>query len=368
MPFLSEETPSLSLSAEELSPLLATACPAARIDVAGAVPLPCPLPHADRWHSWVARGKHGGLDYLARDPEGRAAPDLRHPGARSVLIFAQRYTDGWAHCSGEPAAGGAAERDAPWTDRVARYARGEDYHRVLLRGIKRVLAHLRDHLPGLQARPFTDTGPFLEREYAWLAGLGFLGHNRCLINERLGSGLFLGVALTNLEITGLPPAGEPAATPLYEVRPRRRRPPRTVAWDHCGRCTRCLDACPTGALDLKEGLDSNLCLSTWTIEWQGRAPGGREADQGGLLFGCDICQSVCPWNGRAAQRAHRLPPLPDEYAPLAEHAQLRLADLATLEEEEFRRRFRQTPIWRCHPEGLRRNAERVLNNLEEENS
>jgi epoxyqueuosine reductase len=217
-------------------------------------------------------------------------------------------------------------------------------------------------MPGLAAFPATDTGPYLEREYAWLAGLGFLGKNTCLIHEKLGSGLFLGVALTNLEIDGLPPGPEPQAEPLYALTPRRRRAPTRLLASHCGTCTACLEACPTNALLPEGGLDARRCISTWTIEWRGQAPPESRSAQGGLLFGCDICQSVCPWNQRAAERVAPTP-VRDEYAPLPEHQELRLADLARMNDAEFRRRFRRTPLWRAHPEGMRRNAAVVQANL-----
>ena len=248
---------------------------------------------------------------------------------------------------------------------MARYARGQDYHDVLLADIKKVVAGLRALWPDLTAFPATDTGPYLEREYAWLAGLGFLGKNTCLIHEKLGSGLFLGVAPTNLDITGLPGEGIPAAKPLYAVTARRRREPARVAASHCGTCTRCLEACPTDALMPGGGMDAGRCLSTWTIEWRGGTPGDRRSDQGGLLFGCDICQAVCPWNQRAAETP---PPSPvrEEYAPLTDHAEIKLADLLELTDADFKTRFRRTTLWRCHPEGLRANAAVVLENLDRE--
>lgn len=349
-----------------LGEVLSGLCPAQGIDLAGAVALPCPLPHREKWLRWVADGRHGDLDYLTGDPEGRADPTRRSPWATCLLVFAQRYTDGWPAGDPDPSAGADAPVGAPWMRRVSRYARGLDYHDVLLRNIKGVLAGMKEVWPDLTAFAATDTGPYLEREFAWLAGLGFLGRNRCLIHEKLGSGLFLGVALTNLRVSGLPPAGEPLTGPLHAVAPRRLRPPEAAPWDLCGSCTRCLEACPTGALDPGLGLDAHLCLSTWTIERRGLAPEGLAGRQGGLLFGCDICQAVCPWNNRAASRAGGLPRRPGEYDPRPEHAELTLADLVEISDDEFRRRFRRTPLWRCHPEGLRRNAGRVLANLDRE--
>jgi len=348
----------VEISRSELAQLLARLCPANRIDLAGAVALPCSQPHRERWRRWLDAGFHADLEYVTREPEAREDPTNQNPWARSVLIFGQRYTDGWAEAED------VQLRSGPWTDRVARYALGLDYHDVLLRDIKQVVNGLTEAIPGLAAFPATDTGPYLEREYAWLAGLGFLGKNSCLIHEKLGSGLFLGVALTNLRIAGLPSGQQPQAEPLYGIVPRRRRTPTRILASHCGSCTACLDACPTDALSLDGGLDARSCISTWTIEWRGQAPAERRRDQGGLLFGCDICQSVCPWNQRAAE-GEPTTAVREEYAPLPAHGELHLADLAVLNDAEFRTRFRRTPLWRAHPAGLRRNAEVVLANLDE---
>ena len=347
----------VQVARRDLAAHLARLCPTNRIDLAGAVALPCPQPHRERWRRWLAAGHHADLEYVTREPDAREDPTLKNPWARSVMIFAQRYTDGWAEAEDLQLRAGA------WTDRVARYARGSDYHEVLLRDIKQVVQGLGAVIPGLAAFPATDTGPYLEREYAWLAGLGFLGKNTCLIHEKLGSGLFLGVALTNLHIAGLPAGDVPQTEPLYGVVARRRRQPIRLLASHCGTCTACLDACPTDALSPDGGLDARSCLSTWTIEWRGQAPAERRHEQGGLLFGCDICQSVCPWNQRAAER-HQPTAVRDEYATRSAHAELCLADLAVLNDDEFRTRFRRTPLWRAHPAGLRRNAEVVLENLE----
>ncbi|MDX2472146.1 MAG: DUF1730 domain-containing protein [Candidatus Krumholzibacteria bacterium] len=350
------DIPEVEISRQELVGLLAELCPEHRIDLAGAVALPSVQPHRKRWHEWLAADRHADLEYVTRDPAAREDPTQKNPWARSVLIFGQRYTDGWS------ADEDVLLRDVPWTDRVARYARGHDYHDVLLKDIKRVAMGLIAAIPGFAAFSSTDTGPYLEREYAWLAGLGFMGKNTCLIHEKLGSGLFLGVALTNLRVVGLPPGNEPQAEPLYAIVPRRRRTPTRILANHCGSCTACLDACPTDALLPTGGLDARSCISTWTIEWRGMAPDDRRAEQGGLLFGCDICQSVCPWNQRAAERDTPLP-VREQYGVLPTHGELKLADLAVLNDDDFRTRFRRTPLWRAHPEGLRRNAEVVLENL-----
>ncbi len=345
------------IAAAELAGLLARLCPPAGIDLAGAASLPCRLPHAGAFLDWLRTGRHGGLAYMARGPEERLAPERQRPWARSVLVFGQRYTDGWGRADRSPWDGATAPR--PWTDGVARYARGADYHGVLEAGVRAVIAGLRAATCAFRCHVAVDTGPYLEREYAWLAGLGFLGKNTCLINERLGSGLFLGVAVCELVIEGLPPAGTPALAPLWSVSPRPgTRPgggtaaPADPPATRCGSCRACVDACPTGALDRPFTLDANRCLSTWTIEWRGMPPAGERHRQGGLVFGCDICQAVCPWNTSAAAQ----PPPRAEYAVAGAHAELELGDLLALSPEEFRRRFRHTPLWRAHAGGLRRNA------------
>ncbi len=359
--------PAIGITAAALAALLARACPDHLLDLAGAVALPCPLPHADAWRAFVGEGRHGGLEYLARDPEGRLDPTRRDAWAGALLVFAQRYTDGWPQGDADPAAGGpaGAADDPPWTARVSRYARGRDYHDLLKGDIQGAVAALARALPGLHSRIAVDTGPYLEREYAWLAGLGFQGRNTCLIHEKLGSGMFLGVALVNLRVEGLPAPGVPATEPLYAVAARRRRAAPVAPASRCGSCTSCVEACPTQAILPGGGLDAGRCLSMWTIELRGEVPAGRDAEQGGLLFGCDICQAVCPWNAHAAAAPPAgLPPLRTGYATLPSHAGLSLHDLASISDEDFAARFRRTPLWRCHPDGMRRNARRVLANLE----
>ncbi len=331
----------VSIAARDLAAELAPRCREAAVDLAGAVPLDGPAPHADAWRRWLDRGHHGDLEYLIRTREERADPRRRNPWARSLLVFGQRYTAGWPGT--EPPA-------AHWVDHVSRYARGRDYHDVLLAAVRRILQGLRAVWPDLRAHPAVDTGPYLERDWAAAAGLGFIGKNTCLIHEALGSGLFLAVAPTNLALHGLPAAPHP----LYQVVARGPLP--APGADRCGSCTRCLDACPTGAFPQPRQLDAHRCLSTWTIEWQGRAPAAERARQGDRLFGCDVCQQVCPWNRRAHRAADQAPPPVADYAPLADHGDVDLAALLTVDAEEFRRRFRRTPLWRAHPAGLRRDA------------
>ncbi len=344
------------ITALTLRGILGPLCAGESIDLCGVVRLPRRLPHTADWINWLLENRHGDLEYLLRDPHGRADPTRAHPWATTLLVFGQRYSDGWTPDDASAATG--CSDDRPWTDGVSRYARGLDYHDVLRKGIRNITSALRRELHArgviaaeqdMQAADAVDAGPYLEREYAWLAGLGFYGKNTMLIHPRLGSALFLGVALLELEVTGLADAPRPLVGP-----PAQRVPDEDGMAHLCGKCTRCADACPTGALNDPFRLDAHDCLSTWTIEWKGSAPANRRGEQGGLLFGCDVCQAVCPWNHKAARRL--LGGIREEYGTRPEHDDLDLADLITCDADTFRDRFRRTPLWRCHPEGLRRNA------------
>jgi epoxyqueuosine reductase len=329
----------LEVGAPELAREVSRLAPVHHLDAVGLVAIEGEAPHAAEWRAWLDRQWHAGLDYLERTRDERADPRRRNPEAASLLVFAQRYTDGWAE----------THRD-DWLDGVARYARGRDYHDVLLGAIRSFLGGLRERWPELVAYPATDTGPYLERDWAEAAGLGFVGRNTCLIHESLGSGLVLGIAPCNLALVD----PDAAPRPLYSVVGRGAMP--RPGHDRCGSCTRCLDACPTDAIVSPRELDARRCLSTWTIEWRGRAPQDQRAAQGSHLFGCDVCQEVCPWNARAARRSHERRAPDPAYAPLAAHDTLELADLIAMTPAGFRERFRRTPLWRQHPEGLRRNA------------
>ena len=353
---------SATVSALTLRSLLAPLCAGEGIDLCGVVRLPRRLPHTADWLNWLLENRHGDLEYLLRDPHARADPTRIHTWAETLLVFGQRYANGWT--VDDVAAGIGCTKGGSWLDGVARYARGEDYHDVLRGGIRRITTALRDELVarGLvdQGEEFktadaVDAGPYLEREYAWLAGLGFYGKNTMLIHPKLGSGLFLGVALLELEVVGLADAPRPLVGP-----PAQKYPEGDGLASLCGKCTRCQDACPTGALNDAFRLDAHDCLSTWSIEWRGKAPANRRRSQGGLLFGCDICQAVCPWNHKAARQLMTEPRT--EYADLEAHGEIDLADLLDMTTEGFRARFRHTPLWRAHPEGLRRNALIVMAN------
>ena len=244
-----------------------------------------------------------------------------------------RRSDGIAEFAADPAA------PAPAFGIVSRYAWGSsDYHDVLRAALETLAARLREYWGDFEYRVCVDTAPLLERGYARAAGLGWIGRNTCLINEPAGSWFLLGEILISVEL----PAGSP---PL----------------DRCGSCTRCIDACPTQALVPVAGatgpewqLDARLCISTLTIEQKGATPKATRPGTGHHVFGCDICQDVCPWNRRS--------PVTDEPAFQPLNARLDLAEMAGLTRADFRVRFRSTPVWRSKFEGFLRNVATVMGN------
>ena len=279
---------------------------------------------------WLEQGFAAEMEYLkGRRGEMRADPRSLLPSAQSVICVGLVYnTD--APYSTDVACG-----DRGW---ISRYAWGEDYHNVLKQKLQKLVERLRQEAGPFDYKVCVDTSPLLERAYAHLAGLGWIGHNSCLINQQLGSWVFLGEVLTSLELESDQPA------------PFR-----------CGTCTRCIDACPTGAIvptGRGEGpayaLDSNRCISYWNIELRGPIPEENRAEAGPHLFGCDICQDVCPWNRGAAVTAA------EEFQPRNELPSL--TELAALTEEEFHERFKHTPIERTRYRGFLRNVAVAMGN------
>jgi epoxyqueuosine reductase len=296
----------------------------AGFDAAGVATL-APTATGAAFERWLERGEHAGMGWMERRTEVRRDPRAILEGARSALVVAWRYA---------PVAPGedAAEGDL-WPS-VARYARGADYHDHMLERLERVGERLSAETPGLEYRAYVDTGPILERELAARAGLGAIGKNTNLLSPELGSWFLIGELLLTIELEpGLPLA------------------------DLCGECTRCLEACPTGALAEPFRLDAGRCISFWTIEHRGSIPEAMRPGIGTWLFGCDVCQEVCPWNSRPEAVAGRA-----ELAPAAERRALDLVTLLALGEAEMRERFRGSALLRPRPEGLRRNAAIVLGN------
>lgn len=290
-------------------------------DLAGACPATSP-PRFEQFRQWLEAGYAGQMQYLADRAEAYAHPRHVLDGVRSVLMLVTRYR------SKEPAGPGAGQ------GRVSRYAWGTDYHDRIHERLKQLIRLHRRLEPQASVRGVVDTAPLLEREFAQLAGLGWIGKNTLLLNKRLGSWFFLAALLTSEEL-------------IYD---------RPFDGGHCGTCRACLDACPTGALVAPYQLDARRCISYLTIELGDHIPVELREAQGQWVFGCDVCQDVCPWNRRA-------PTTTDEsFQPLADNNPLDLAELFYLDDEAFRGRFRRTPLWRPHRRGLLRNAAIALGN------
>jgi epoxyqueuosine reductase len=291
---------------------------------------------------WIAAGHGGEMKYLeARDEQGRlkrAVPAHAAPWARSVVVCAINYN------TAQPYSTHAHDAENPLEHKsrgwVSRYAwSAHDYHDSVMRRLRQVEAALRvaASSPDLVTRCYVDTGPIVERVVAKYAGIGWIGKNTCIINQKLGSWLFLGVILTSLDLES-------------------DREPSLVAPDRCGSCTRCIDACPTDAFVGPYRLDSNKCISYLTFEKRGAIAEDLRSGMGRQVFGCDICQDVCPWNRKApATEAADFQPRPELVNPDLEW-------LAEMGEEEFRQTFRGSPLRRAKRSGLRRNAVIAIGN------
>jgi epoxyqueuosine reductase len=312
----------------QLATIVKRAAEEAGFELSGIAPA-THAPELDHFPAWIASGHAGEMKYLeARDEHGdlkRASLARVAPWARSVVVCALNYN------TAEPYSTDFHDRSRGW---ISRYAWSRvDYHDAVLRRLKKVEAALRQAArdghssPPAITRSYVDTGPIVERVFAKYAGVGWIGKNTCIINQKKGSWLFLGVILTSLELA-----------------------PDLPAPDRCGTCTRCIEACPTDALIAPYQLNSNKCISYLTIEKRGEIPDELRAGIGRHVFGCDICQDVCPWNRKAP------PTAAEEFAPRPELVNPALDWLAEMTEEEFRSTFRGSPLRRAKRSGLRRNA------------
>ncbi len=286
----------------------------------------CPAiapPGLGRFDEWLAAGFAGEMNYLVDRREAYAHPSHVLDGARSVVMVAMNYR------TAEPKSIG------PGKGRVSRYAWGEaDYHDVLRERLNQLVAWLHEVAPGSQARGVVDTAPLMEREFAQLAGLGWIGKNTLLLNRDAGSWFFLGALVTDLEL-------------VYDA------PHET---DHCGKCRACLDACPTNAFVAPYVLNASRCISYLTIELRDAIPNELRPGIGEWLFGCDVCQDVCPWNSRSPQSREQA------FEPKGDSNPVDLIALFDLDDAAFRERFRKTPLWRAKRRGVLRNAAIVLGN------
>jgi epoxyqueuosine reductase len=280
----------------------------------------------ERLREWLARGFAGEMGYMTRYAEERRHPAAVLPAVRSVVMVGVEYqrTEDKGHRTDQQGPSAVSVG----VGKIARYAAGPDYHDVVRDRLNSLLARLQMEFPGVTGRGVVDTAPLLERDFARRAGLGWIGKNTMLINKHRGSYFFLGALLLDMDLDPDPP---------HEA-------------SHCGTCTACLDACPTGAFTGPGWLDARKCISYLTIELRSPVPEELRPGVGDWLFGCDVCQEVCPWNRK------------DTTEPEAVDA----AELLGLTEAEFRDRYRGTALFRTKRRGLLRNAALVLGNTGDE--
>ena len=302
-------------------------------ELAGVCPAAAP-PHFDAYLRWLADKNHARMNYMSRSRELRSHPEKLLPGAKSILAVGLNYFQN-------------TEKTPP---RVARYALGRDYHKVLRAKLKRIAKWAETNYPGIQARPCVDSAPILERDFAQLAGLGWFGKNTCLINTKRGSWFFIGLLLLTEEFESDSPAD-----------------------GGCGTCRLCIDACPTGALVLKNGssvasLDSHRCISYLTIEHPGDFNDEQKRNLNGWLYGCDICQEVCPFNQpREHQPTRSSITAEPDFQPRNQNSHPDLHHLTQITDADFLTAYAGTAFMRGGPTRLRRNA-RALTDVDARSS
>jgi len=278
--------------------------------------------NGESFEAWLERGDHAAMSYMAGRLDVRLDPRRLFEGARSALCVALQY-----HAATTDDVAGDL-----WPG-VARYAHGRDYHNVMIKRLRKLARRIEEAFPGTRTKPYVDTGPVLERDLATGAGLGIAGKNTMLLHPEAGSYFFLGELITSLELE-----------------------PESPMADLCGSCSLCLEACPTDALPEPFRLDARRCISYWTIEHRGAIPVEMRSELGKWVFGCDICQEVCPHNDRPLVAA-------DPAFALAEHRRnLDLTALLELDEEGYQELFQGSPMKRSRWEGLRRNASVAMGN------
>jgi epoxyqueuosine reductase len=267
-----------------------------------------------RLDNWLSKGYHAGMKWMSNHREKREDPQHLVDGAKSVISVLYNYFP---------------KNKLPESHHyiLSKYAYGEDYHFVIRRKLNEVIQKLRDELGHFNARAFTDSAPVFDRAWAERAGLGWIGKNTCLINPKIGSFFFIGEIICDLELE-------------YDS---------TRISDLCGGCHRCIDACPTDALKEERVLDSNLCISYYTIEHRGELPEGLKPLFGKHIFGCDICQDVCPWN-RIAKPHHE-----EAFEPPKQLEAMNKEQWESLDVQTFEQLFKKSPVKRTGYDGLKRN-------------
>ena len=290
-------------------------------DKAGVAPAGAMTEEGERLSEWLARGFHGQMSYMARDSQRRADPRLLLPSAKSVVSVALNYFRPEKHS------------DAPEAGKISRYAWGDDYHDVLRDKLKSLLEWIRGRAPGVEAKICVDSSPMMDKAWAARAGLGWIGKHTNLITKEFGSWVFLGELLLSIELD-------------YDS---------FVEPDHCGKCRACIDACPTQAIIAPYQLDATRCISYGTIELrETELPEPIKSNLEGWIFGCDICQDVCPWSRFSKETAE------DRFEPREGVVEPSLSEMIEMSQEDFSTRFRKSAIKRAKLAGLKRNALAVM--------
>jgi epoxyqueuosine reductase len=275
----------------------------------------------NRLVEWLARGYNAGMTWMAREPDQRVDPRKLFPTARSVVVVAINYYTPHRHT------------DDPATGKVSRYAWGDDYHEVVGSKLRSLLFWIKKEVPHADGKVCVDIQPMMDKAWAVRAGLGWIGKHTNLITTEYGSWVFIGELLLNIDLE-------------YD---------REEVGDHCGSCTLCIEACPTGAIPEPYVVDSNMCISYATIELRDSEVPREIADNlGGWFYGCDICQDVCPWN-RFEQVSNE-----QRFRPREGNVNAQLSDVLTLTAESYAERFRHSAMKRAKLSGLQRNARALL--------
>ena len=288
-----------------------------QVGIASARPLD---EEGDRLREWLSRGYQAGMAWMERDPDRRIDPGRVLPGVRSVIAVAQNYYTPASHLQ---------DREH---GKISRYAWGDDYHDIVGERLHTLMDWLTTEFPDSRSKLYVDTGPVMDKVWAQHAGIGWEGKHTNVISRDFGSWIFLGELLTTLELD-----------------------PDEPALDRCGSCTRCIDACPTQAIVEPYVVDSNLCISYLTIEHRGEIGADLAAAFDGWVYGCDICQDVCPWNRKFAEET-----AVRGFAPREGNAAPLLTEWETMTDDAFRSRFRGSPVKRAKREGLLRNIRLLL--------
>ena len=290
--------------------------------IAKAGPLKVEAGHLEEW---LGRGYHATMAWMSESREKRIDPGNIVPGAKSVICVALNYYTPFRH------------PDDADVGKISRYAWGDDYHEILTGKLKRLWSWMQSEFPGVEGRYYVDTGPVMDKVWAERAGIGWIAKHTNVITRSHGSWVFLGELITTLDLDA-----DEAAT------------------DHCGTCTLCLEACPTGAISEPYVVDSNRCISYLTIEHRGEIPEDVTDHFDRWIYGCDICQDVCPWNQKLSMETQEggFQPREGNVAPLLE-------EWRGMTQEQFARRFKGSPIKRTKRDGIVRNVEVVLANRQE---